>query len=68
MRREIMKYMTDELNFSSDDAKYFSKQITEYDDIANEFLMWMKNKNYDYSPAMEINGWTAKKITRETNI
>ena len=25
MRREIMKYMTDELNFSSDDAKYFSK-------------------------------------------
>ena len=62
MNEEIAKCLIDVLNYSPDDAKYYAKRLTEYDDIANEFLMWRKNQNYDYSPALEINGWTAKKI------
>ena len=62
MSEEIVKCLTDELKYSAGDAEYYAKQLAEYDDIANEFLTWRKNQNYDYSPALEINGWTAKKI------
>ena len=69
MSEEIVKCLTDELNYSPGDAEYYAKQIAEYDDIANEFLAWRINRNYDYSPALEIDGWTAKKIyERNRNI
>lgn len=69
MSEEIVKCLTDELKYSAGDAEYYAKQLAEYDDIANEFLTWRKNQNYDYSPALEIDGWTAKKIhERNRNI
>ena len=56
MSEEIVKCLTDELKYSAGDAEYYAKQLAEYDDIANEFLTWRKNQNYDYSPALEIDG------------
>ena len=65
MREEIVKYLTEERNLGQEYAEYNADMLAEYDDIAKEFIAWTKSHNYDQPSAVEINGWTAKRIHEE---
>ena len=65
MKEEIIRYLIDEEHASPQSAKYEADIYAEYDDIAKEFVYWIRNRNYDYSPAVEIEGWTARRIHEE---
>lgn len=58
----IMKYFKEDAKVNDEDAKILFKDLSKYDDILNEFTKYLNQKTYDLENAIEINGYTAKKI------
>lgn len=59
----IMKYFVEEKKVTEMVAKVLMKSIIKYMDIKSEFIYWIENRNYDVSIPVEIQGYTAKKIS-----
>lgn len=47
-------------------AKVLAKPLLKYDDIKNEFLYWLENRNYDCPNQIGINGYTAVPVAKIT--
>ena len=58
----IIKYFKEDAKVSDEVAKILFKDLSKYDDILNEFTKYLSQKTYDLENAIEINGYTAKKI------
>ena len=58
----IIKYFKEEEKVNDSDGKKLFKLISNYDDILNEFTGYLNLRTYDLKNAIEINGYTAKKI------
>ena len=58
----VIKYFREKLKVTDVVAKRCFKDLIKYDDILNEFTKCLIQKNYDLNDAIEINGYTAKKI------
>lgn len=58
----IIKYFKDDAKVNDEVAKILFKDLSKYDDILNEFTKYLNQKTYDLENAIEINGYTAKKI------
>ena len=59
---EIIRYFVDEKKTTEAVAKVLAKTLMKYEDIQNEFLFWVKNKQYLTDGAIEIEGYTAQAI------
>ena len=58
----IIKYFKEDAKVNDEVAKILFKDLSKYDDILNEFTKYLNQKTYDLENAIEINGYTAKKI------
>ena len=58
----IIKYFKEDAKMNDFVAKTLFKDLSKYDDILNEFTKYLNQKTYDLENAIEINGYTAKKI------
>lgn len=58
----IMKYFKEDAKVNDEVAKILFKDLSKYDDILDEFTKYLNQKTYDLENAIEINGYTAKKI------
>lgn len=58
----IIKYFKEDAKVNDEVAKILFKDLSKYDDILNEFTKYLNQKTYDLENAVEINGYTAKKI------
>ena len=38
------------------------EKVTKYEDIAAEFVLWLKQRNYDFEQPVSVEGYTAKDI------
>ena len=52
----IIKYFIEEKSVTEVVAKVVAKPLLKYDDIKNEFLYWLENRNYDCPKPISING------------
>lgn len=58
----IIEYFKEDAKVNDEVAKILFKDLSKYDDILNEFTKYLNQKTYDLENAIEINGYTAKKI------
>ena len=58
----VIKYFKEELKLTDVVAKVSFKDLIKYDDILNEFTKCLIQKTYNLTDAIEINGYTAKRI------
>ena len=58
----IEQYFIEEKKTTPVVAKVLLKPLEKYEDIKSEFLYWIEHRNYDAPDAIEIGGYTAKKI------
>ena len=58
----IIKYFKEDAKVNDYVAKVLFKDLSKYDDILNEFTKYLTQKTYDLENAIEINGYTAKKL------
>jgi len=58
----VIKYFKEEEQVNDFDGKLLFKDLSKYDDILNEFIKCLNQRTYDLKDAIEINGYTAKKI------
>lgn len=59
---KIIQYFIQEKGVTEVVAKILSKTLSKYSDIKNEFEYWIDNRDFNSSDALEIDGFTAKKI------
>lgn len=59
---KIIQYFIREKNVTAVVAKVLAKALTKYSDIEKEFIYWIDNRNFDAPDALEIGGYSAKKI------
>lgn len=59
----VVKYFIDEEKVNDYVAKVLFRDLMKYDDILNEFTKYLLQRTYDLKDAIEINGYTAKKIS-----
>ena len=59
----VCDYFIKEKEMTDVVAKVVYKDVAKYDDILNEFTKYLVQKTYDIPNAIEINGYTAKKIS-----
>ena len=64
MNTEIYDYLIKEKNKSPTVATMLAEKVCRYDDIKNEFLKWLKIRNYDFDDPLSISGYTAKDIIK----
>ena len=62
MDTDIYNYLTKEKNNTPAVANKIFKKVCKYEDIKNEFLKWLKVRNYDYEAPLSVSGYTAKDI------
>lgn len=63
---EILKYLTEEEKCEAEVvAPLILKKLTEYDDIAAEFMEWLEERKCREKGAVEVSGWTAKKVVEK---
>lgn len=60
----IIKYFIEEKSVTEVVAKVLAKPLLKYDDIKNEFLYWLENRNYDCPEPITISGYTASSVAR----
>lgn len=60
---KIIHYFISEKGVTEVVAKVLSKTLTKYPDIESEFVYWIDNRNYNAPNAIEIAGFSAKKIS-----
>ena len=58
----VIKYFKEEEKVNDFVGKLLFKDLSRYDDILNEFTKYLNQRTYDLKDAIEINGYTAKKI------
>ena len=58
----VIKYFKEEEKVNDYIGKLLFKDISRYDDILNEFTKYLNQRTYDLKDAVEINGYTAKKL------
>lgn len=44
-------------------AHVLTKNLVKYKDIYEEFLYWIENRDFNFTNAVEIEGYTAKRIS-----
>ena len=60
---KITHYFTSEKGVTEVVAKVLSKTLTKYKDIESEFIYWIDNRNFKALNALEIDGYSAQKIS-----
>lgn len=58
----IVKHFKEEEKMNDVVSKILFKDLSKYDDILNEFTKYLTQRTYDIDGAIEINGYTAKKV------
>ena len=58
----VINYFKEEDQVNDVVGKLLFKDLSRYDDILNEFTKYLNQRTYDLKDAIEINGYTAKKI------
>lgn len=58
----VIKYFKEEEKVNDFVGKLLFKALSRYDDILNEFIKYLNQRTYDLKDAIEISGYTAKKI------
>ena len=58
----IVKYFKEEEKMNDYPAMLLFNDLAKYEDILNEFTKYLIKRTYDLDNAIEINGYTAKKI------
>lgn len=59
----IIKYFREEEKMTDAVSKKLFKSLSKYDDILNEFTKYLIQRTYNLDDAIEINGYTAKKVS-----
>lgn len=59
---KIIQYFIQEKEVTEVVAKILSKTLSQYSDIKNEFEYWIDHRDFNAPNALEIDGFTAKKI------
>ena len=63
---KILKYLTEEAECEPEMvAPLMLKDLTKYDDIEAEFLEWLDERKYRENGAVEVEGWTARKVVEK---
>lgn len=60
---KIIQYFISEKGVTEVVAKVLSMTLAKYQDIESEFVYWIDNRNFDAPNAIEIDGYSAKKIS-----
>lgn len=60
----IIRYFVEEKSVTEVVAKVLATTLSKYDDIRNEFVFWLENRNYDYPNPININGYTAASVAK----
>lgn len=60
---KIIHYFTSEKGVTEVVAKVLAKTLAKYQDIESEFIYWIDNRDYNAPDAVEIDGYSAKKIS-----
>ena len=63
MKDKILKYYIEEKKVTPVVANVLLKKILKYEDIANEFSMYLDTRSFDFENALVIEGYTAKKLS-----
>lgn len=61
---EIIEYFIEEKTTTEVVAKILAKSLLKYDDIKNEFVYWLENRNFDCPNPIVIEGYTAASIAK----
>ncbi len=64
MNTDIYNYLIEEKNKVPEVATSLTEKVCKYDDIKNEFLKWLKARNYDFDEPLSVSGYTAKDIVK----
>ena len=59
----IVKHFKEEEKMNDVVSKILFKDLSKYDDILTEFTTYLTKRTYDIDGAIEINGYTAKKVS-----
>lgn len=59
---QIVNYFIKEKNTTKVVANILTKNLVKYKDICEEFLYWIEKRDFNFANAVEIEGYTAKKI------
>ena len=62
MDPSVHDYLVKEKKNSLVVANLIGEQVCRYEDIKNEFLKWLKQRNFDFDNPLNISGYTAKDI------
>ncbi len=60
---KIIQYLMCEKGVTEVVAKVLFRTLTKYKDIESEFIYWIDNRSYNAPNAIEIGGYSAKKIS-----
>lgn len=60
----ITKYFIEEKAVSEVVAKVLAKPLLKYDDIKDEFIYWLENRNFDCPNPVTINNYTAASVSK----
>ena len=63
MQEKILKYYVEEKKTTPVVAKVLSKKLLKYDDIALEFCYYIDNRSFKTENAVEVEGYTAEKLS-----
>ena len=63
MKDKILKYYIEEKKVTAVVANVLSKKLLKYEDIATEFSLYLDRRNFDFENPVEIEGYTAKKLS-----
>lgn len=63
MEEKIRKYFIEEKKVTEPVAKVLSKSLLKYDDIAEEFVYWLENRDYKQDDKLTICGYSARNIS-----
>jgi len=58
----IKQYLVREKGYAEMPAEVLFDKVTEYDDIREEFLHWLKERNYEVDEPIEVEGYNALAI------
>ncbi len=59
---KILNYFIQEKHLTKVVAKVLAKPLTKYEDIKEEFIYWIENRNYKVDVPLEIEGYNALMI------
>ena len=60
----IIRYFVEEKSVTEVVAKVLARPLLKYDDINEEFLYWLENRNYDCPNPINVSGYTAASVAK----